>query len=96
MRERKRERVFPSKVIPQESYALSHPSLLRMHALLEGFFRDPLQFRRHGLFDVVHVFKTGPLDDPLKLGEDKEYRRHVASSPLSCVVTKRNMQTPYL
>ena len=43
-----------------------------MHALLEGFFRDPPQLRRHGLFDVVHIFKTDPLDDPLELGEEEK------------------------
>jgi len=46
-----------------------------LHALLEGFFRDPPQFRRHGLFDVVHVFKTGPLDDLLELGEEEKITR---------------------
>ena len=49
--------VVPSKVIPLESNALSHPSLPCLHALLEGFFRDPLQLRHHkvtliAFFDV--------------------------------------------
>ena len=64
--------VVPFKVIPLESNALSHPSLPCLHALLEGFFRDPPQLRRHGLFNVVHIFKTSPLDNPLELGEEEK------------------------
>ena len=49
--------VVPFKVIPLESNALSHPSLPHLHAVLEGFFWDPPQLRRHkvmliAFFDV--------------------------------------------
>ena len=43
----------PLQRIPLESNTLSHPSLPLLHALLEGFFRDPPQLCRHGLFDAV-------------------------------------------
>lgn len=65
--------VFPFKVISLESNAFSHLSLwqrnmgkgiacIAKHALLEGFFQEPAQLLRHGLFDVVYVFKMGPLE----------------------------------
>ena len=56
-------------------HALVHPSLPGLHALLEGFLRDAPQLRRHGLFDVVRIIKTGPLHDLLELGEEEEVAR---------------------
>lgn len=45
-----------------------------LHALLEGFWQDPPPQLRHQTHrDVVHVLKTGPLDDltlNLKLWKD--------------------------
>lgn len=66
--------VFPFEVIPLESNTFPHPSLPRLHALLEGLFQDPPQLRRHGLIHV-HVFKVGPLDNLLELGEEERNRR---------------------
>ena len=64
--------VFSFKVISFESNALSHSVLPCLHALLEGFFRDTFQFRRHGLLDGFHIRKTNSLDDLLELGEQKK------------------------
>ena len=64
---------FPFKVTPLESNALFHHSLPRFYALLEGFFWDAPQLRRYGPLDGLHAFKTGPLDDPLELGENKSH-----------------------
>lgn len=36
--------------------------ILLCHACMHSW-----KFRRHGLFNVVHVFKTDPLDDSLEL-----------------------------
>ena len=52
--------VVPFRVIPLQSNSLSHPSLPCLHALLEGFFRDPPQLRRHkvmliAFFDVRSI-----------------------------------------
>ena len=55
---------LPFKVIPLESNALFQPSLPRFYVLLGGFFWDAPQVRRHGPFDDLHAFKTGPLDYP--------------------------------
>lgn len=49
--------------------ALSHPSLRRLHAFLERFFRE---LCRRGLFDVFHVSETGLLEDFLKIGEQEK------------------------
>lgn len=58
--------ILPFKVIPLES--LSRPSLPRLHALLKGIFRDPVQLRRHNQRDVIQIFKMGQLDDPFGVG----------------------------
>ena len=63
---------FPLRSNPLESNALSQPFLPRLRALLEGFFRDPLQLRPHGHLDVVHVFKTSSVDEPPELGEEEK------------------------
>ena len=56
------------QVFSFESNILSHSVLPCLHALLEGFFRDTFQFRRHGLLDGFHIRKMDSLDD-LELGE---------------------------
>ena len=66
---------FPFKVVPLESNALFHPALPRFCALLEGFFWDAPQLCRYGPRDGLHAFKTGPVDDPLELGEKKKVTR---------------------
>lgn len=60
------------KVIPPESNTLSHPLLSCIHALLEGFFTNLTELRRHGLLDGFHIRKISPFDDFIKLGEQKK------------------------
>lgn len=67
---------------PLESNALSHPSLPRFYALLEGFFLDALPFCHYTHLDGLHTFKTGPLDDHLQLGERKTSHRAIGSNVL--------------
>ena len=66
---------FAFSVIPLESNALFHPSMPRLYALLEWFFWAAPQLHRYGPLDGLHAFKTGPLDDPLELGEKKKVAR---------------------
>ena len=63
---------FTFKVMPLKSNALFHPSLPHFYALLGGFFWNAPQFHHYSPLDGLHVFKTGPLDDPLELGEKKK------------------------
>ena len=63
---------FPFKVIPLESNALSHPSLLHHYALLEELFWNAPQLYQYVLLDGLHAFKMGPLSViPLRLGKRK-------------------------
>ena len=80
-------RVFPFKVILLKSNAPSHPSLSRLHALLEGFFRDPTQRRRLGLFDVAHVFKTVTLDNRLNSAKREKITRCQVGEKGGCYST---------
>ena len=43
--------------------------------MLEGFFWNVPQLRRYIHFDDLHVFKAGPLDDSLEVGEKKKVTR---------------------
>ena len=70
-----KRRLSPLDVVSPECYALCHPLLPRSDALLEGFSRDPFQLRCRGAFYLVHILKTGPLDDPLEFGEEKKITR---------------------
>ena len=63
---------FTFKVIPLKSRARFHPSLPRFYALLEGFFWNASQLCCYSPLDGLHVFKTGPLDDPLELDEKQK------------------------
>ena len=69
-----KRRLSPLDVVSPECYALCHPLLPRSDALLEGFSRDPFQLRCRGAFYLVHILKTGPLDDPLEFGEEKNHK----------------------
>lgn len=60
------------KVFPPESNTLPHPLLSCIHALLEGFFKNLKELRRHGLLDSFHIRKMSLFDDFLKLGEQKK------------------------
>lgn len=53
---------------------LMQHSLPHLYALLEAFLLDAPQLRHYSLFDGLHVFKTGPLDDFLELREKEKSR----------------------
>lgn len=46
------------------------------------FLRDPQQLLYHDILDLIRIFKTGLLDDPLKL--EKEGKKKIHSSRLGC------------
>ena len=65
-----------SKVTPPSSLKrfLSFSATL-LYALLNGFFKDALRFRRYDIFDGFHTFKTNFLDDLVKLKKKKNSHR---------------------
>ena len=67
----------PLKAI-SESNALSHSVLPCLHELLEGFFRDTFQFRRHGLLWWLPYPENGlPWWPPWAWGTEKNTRSQV-------------------
>ena len=64
--------LYKLQVFSFESNALSHSVLPCLHAFLEGFFQDTLQFHRHSLLDGFHIWKMDSLNDLLELGGQKK------------------------